>query len=79
MIFEITNITSFVDISQINHCVEGPKLVSLKDLNKDVISVTSQCTKTGENGEIVTVSITTEESHQATVLGKLMNANFESN
>ena len=49
--------------------------MSLKDLNKDVISVTSQCTKTGENGEIVTVSITTEESHQATLLGKLMNVN----
>lgn len=49
--------------------------MSSKDLNKDVISVTSQCTKTGENGEIVTVSITTEESHQATVLGKLMNDN----
>lgn len=48
--------------------------MSSKDLNKGVISVTSQCTKTGENGEIVTVSITTEESHQATVLGKLMNA-----
>ena len=48
--------------------------MSSKDLNKGVIS-TSQCTKTGDNGEIVTVSITTEESHQATLLGKLMNVN----
>ncbi|KAG5678438.1 hypothetical protein PVAND_008111 [Polypedilum vanderplanki] len=46
------------------------KLQELTDnFNNETMSVTNQCTKIGENGEIVTVSITTEESHQAAVLG----------
>jgi len=42
---------------------------SAADLNKERKSFISQCTKTGENGEIITVAISTEESHQATILG----------
>lgn len=42
-----------------------------ENFNKEEIqSQTSQCTRVGDNGEIITVSITTEESHQASVLGK---------
>jgi hypothetical protein len=40
------------------------------DLNKETVSQVTQCTKVGDNGEVITVSITTEESHQAQVLGK---------
>lgn len=40
-----------------------------ENFNKDEMQ-TSQCTRVGDNGEIITVSITTEESHQASVLGK---------
>lgn len=39
--------------------------------NKEEIQLqTTQCTKVGDDGEIITVSITTEESHQTSVLGK---------
>lgn len=41
----------------------------LTDFNNETVSQTSQCTKLGENGEMITVSITTEETHQAAVLG----------
>lgn len=40
-----------------------------ENFNKEEMQ-SSQCTRVGENGEIITVSITTEESHQASVLGK---------
>jgi hypothetical protein len=40
------------------------------DLNKETVSQVTQCTKVGDNGEVITVSITTEESHQAQVIGK---------
>ena len=46
------------------------------DLNADIKTITSHCTKTGENGEIVTISITTEESHQATLLGNCAMIDF---
>lgn len=49
---------------------QGAQKTSPSDLNADIKTITSHCTKTGENGEIVTISITTEESHQATLLGK---------
>jgi hypothetical protein len=39
-------------------------------MNKELYSEYSQCTKIGDDGEIVTVSITTEESHQSHVSGK---------
>lgn len=38
-------------------------------MNKESFSEMSQCTKVGDNGEIVTVSITTEERHQTQVSG----------
>jgi hypothetical protein len=38
-------------------------------LNKEKISQVSQCTRVGDNGEIITVSITSEESHQAQIAG----------
>jgi hypothetical protein len=38
------------------------------------VSETSQCTKIGENGEVITVSITTEESHHGAVLGNYESA-----
>lgn len=42
-----------------------------ENFNKEEIQMqTTQCTKVGDNGEVITVSITTEESHQAEVLGK---------
>ena len=41
------------------------------NFNKEEIQMqTTQCTKVGDNGEIITVSITTEESHQTSMLGK---------
>lgn len=49
-----------------------------ENFNKEEIQMqTSQCTKVGENGEIITVSITTEESHQASVLGKNIQNHFK--
>lgn len=48
-----------------------------ENFNKEEMSMqTSQCTKVGDNGEIITVSITTEESHQASVLGKSSQLNY---
>lgn len=46
------------------------KDLTTADLNKETVSQVTQCTKVGDNGEVITVSITTEESHQAQVLGK---------
>jgi hypothetical protein len=45
-------------------------LPDVVDFNKETVSQITECTKLGENGEVITVSITTEESHQASVLGK---------
>lgn len=49
-----------------------------ENFNKEEIQLqTTQCTKVGDNGELITVSITTEESHQASVLGKFLHLFFE--
>lgn len=45
------------------------KEMATDDMNKETLSHFSQCTKIGDDGEIITVSITTEESHQAHVSG----------
>ncbi len=43
---------------------KGPEGTS--PLDKHVIS---QCTKIGENGETIMISVSTEESHEATITG----------
>lgn len=43
------------------------KSLGTTDVNKETVSQVSQ--KVGENGELITVSITTEESHQSSVTG----------
>jgi hypothetical protein len=49
-----------------------------ENFNKEEIQMqTTQCTKVGDNGEVITVSITTEESHQASVLGKFLQVFFD--
>lgn len=49
-----------------------------ENFNKEEIQMqTTQCTKVGDNGEVITVSITTEESHQAQVLGKSPQVIFQ--
>lgn len=51
-------------------CLPSKDLKLLDSTGIDTELQTSQCTKIGEHGEMITVSITTEESHRASVLGK---------
>lgn len=58
------NLISFCPTTQ-----QDSRSLGTADVNRESVSQVSQCTKMGDNGEIITVSITTEESHQASMLG----------